>query len=634
MSGRTLRSPLAWLGIVLSLYLLVPVAAFGLRLVDSGTDPFGVPGMWRALGISALTATISLVVIACLGIPLAYVLARSKGRLAAVAGAAVYLPLALPPLISGILLVFVVGPYTAVGRAFHGSLTNSAVGIILAQTFVSAPFLIVAARSAFAATDPALEDVAATLGRRPLSRFWSVSLPAAGPGIRAGLLLAWLRAFGEYGATVILAYHPYSLPVFTDVQFQSTGLLATEGATAVALGIAIAVVALNALQHRSRRRVTARPPAPVMPALSVRMPVGFDLSLAVGTFHLRVAHQSVSSRLAILGPSGSGKSMTLKCLAGLMGPGCGEVTYDGRPVGGTPVESRGVGYVPQSAGLFPHLSVWEHLCFAPDSDEAVAAWWLCALHLEELADRLPGELSGGQRQRVSMARALSRSPRLVLLDEPFSALDAPVRDELRRELRRVQRQTGLSSVLVTHDPEEAALLADEVVVMADGQILQSGPLPEVYARPASPQVARLLGIQNLAYGRVCSGVGIEVDGTYITVPAHGLAPGVPVLWCIRPEHIRLVGSGGYCAEVLDAVDMGAIADLVVRLDGGPELRVRSAQASGVEVGESIRVALLPERITLWPAEAAPAESCEPCGEVLAAPGTPDAPRVEPGVSRR
>ena len=147
--------------------------------------------------------------------------------------------------------------------------------------------------------------------------------------------------------------------------------------------------------------------------------------------------------------------------------------------------------------MFPGRTAWQQVLFAAGADPALAAWWLRTLRLDGLEGRLPGELSGGQRQRVALARALSFRPRLVLLDEPFSALDAPVREELRRELRRLQREAGLSTVLVTHDPEEAALLADEILVVDEGRLLQAGPRAEVFARPASPQVARLLGIPNL-----------------------------------------------------------------------------------------------------------------------------------------
>jgi ABC-type sulfate transport system permease component len=138
-------------------------------------------------------ATISAALIAVFGIPLAYTLARSHGRIAAAVGVLVQLPLALPPLMSGILLVYLVGPYSTVGGWFDGRLIDSLAGVVIAQTFVASPFLVVAARSAFAALDPALEEVAATLGHRGLARFALVSLPAAGAGVRAGLLLSWLR---------------------------------------------------------------------------------------------------------------------------------------------------------------------------------------------------------------------------------------------------------------------------------------------------------------------------------------------------------------------------------------------------------------------------------------------------------
>jgi len=333
--------------------------------------------------------------------------------------------------------------------------------------------------------------------------------------------------------------------------------------------------------------------------------VKFDLDVAVGGFRLCLAHQATNARLAILGPSGAGKSITLKSLAGLLGPRCGPVAYNGDRVDAVPVEHRRIGYVPQGAGLFPHLTVWQQLCFATDAAPPLAAYWLAALQLDGLQDRLPHELSGGQRQRVALARALCRNPRLVLLDESFSALDAPVRDELRRELRRVQQLAGLSSVLVTHDPDEAALLADEVIVIDHGRLLQAGPLAAVYARPASPHVARLLGIQNLHHGAVVSSTEIEVDHVRIAVRPHDLRPGTHVLWCIRPEHVRLVDEGGYPAAILDAVDMGAVTDLVVRLRSGPELRVRTGEAPPKRQGDDQRVELFPERINLWPADAGP-----------------------------
>jgi molybdate transport system permease protein len=193
-------------------------------------------------------------------------------------------------------------------------------------------------------------------------------------------------------------------------------------------------------------------------------------------------------------------------------------------------DRRGVGYVPQGFGLFPGRTVWQQAVFGVDTSPARAAWWLETLHLEGLLDRYPEQLSGGQRQRVSLARALARDPRIVLLDEPFSALDAPVRTELRRELRRLQHDTGLGTVLVTHDPEEAAMLADEIIVITNGRVLQAGPCATVYRRPASVEVGRLLGIDNLGAGFAGEDGTLVAVGSVLELRARsvadlGLAPG-------------------------------------------------------------------------------------------------------------
>ena len=599
MRYRASRSPLTWLGGLLALYLVVPLVAFGVRLAAPGDRGFGTPGLWSALEVSVVSATITTVLVALFGIPLASWLARSRGPVGAVTGVLVQLPLAIPPVTSGLLLIYLVGPYTTLGQFFNGGLTDSVIGVVLAQTFVASPFLIVAARSAFAAIDPALDDLAATLGHRPLARFWRVSLRVAAPGIRAGLLMTWLRAIGEYGATVLLAYHPYTLPVFTYVQFSSTGIPTTQAPTALALGIAVIVLVGSQLRRPVRSRAAdVAAPHPPRPAAPVT--VGFDLDVTVGSFRLTVAHQAASHRIAILGPSGAGKSITLRALAGLLGPDAGEVRYNGQPVAAVPVEARGLGYVPQSMALFPDRTVWQQLLFATPADPGLASWWLGTLHLGGLQDRLPDQLSGGQRQRVSLARALSHSPRLVLLDEPFSSLDAPVRDELRRELRRLQLDSGLSTVLVTHDPEEAALLADEILVIDGGRLLQAGPRAAVFSRPASPAVARLLGIQNLLTG-VVTGPGEFTAGTLrIAAATADLAEGSEILWCIRPDRIMVGNHGGYGAVVLDVADVGTFTIITVELVGGPELRIRAADAAGLERGDGCRLDLDPEFITLWP----------------------------------
>jgi len=653
---RASRSPLTYLGGLLALYLAIPVGAFLVRLAQPGDRGFGAEGLWSALWTSVASATVSTTIVAVLGIPLAYWLARTKGPLTWLVGLLVMLPIALPPVMSGLVLIYIVGPYTWLGNLFNDDLTGTVVGVVLAQTFVAGPFLVIAARAAFEGIDPALGDLAASLGRGPASRFWLVSLRIAAPGIRAGLLLTWLRAMGEYGATVLLAYHPYTLPVFVSVLFSSTGIPQTQAPTALAIGLAVTVLLISEIRIRGRRRQPVLP-VPAPPPRVEPVAVSFDLDVAVGTFQLRAAHQAASNRIAILGPSGAGKSITLRAIAGFLGKEAGSVQFNGEEVAAVRVEQRRVGYVPQGLVMFPDRTAWQQVLFAAGADPAVAAWWLRTLQLDGLEGRLPGELSGGQRQRVGLARALSFRPRLVLLDEPFSALDAPVREELRRELRRLQREAGLSTVIVTHDPEEAALLADEILVVDEGRLLQAGPRAEVFARPASPQVARLLGIPNLTPAVVHApgvlavgalGGGALVGGPGGRVPGGGGAPGGPagagaagpgddgdlliaaatgdlpagaqVLWTIRPDHVTVLPATAedphaYPAEVDDVADIGTLTTLTVRLRAGrnpaPELRVRTTAMVSFAPGDPCRVRLPAADITAWPAPAGTGQSHAP-----------------------
>jgi molybdate transport system permease protein len=219
-------------------------------------------------------------------------------------GVVVQLPLAVPPLISGILLIYIVGPYSFLGQLSGERLTETMYGLIIAQSFVSAPFLVVVARSAFRAVDPSLGDVAATLGHGPLARFLRVEVPAASDGLRTGMVLMWLRAFGEYGTTVVLAYHPYSLPVYVDNLFSSMPLSKAEAPTVLAFGVAVLAVGVSRLRRPARLRGQPRANLkPLAPVSTTPTPIGFDINATVGTFHLRVAHPESSHRLAVVGPS-------------------------------------------------------------------------------------------------------------------------------------------------------------------------------------------------------------------------------------------------------------------------------------------------------------------------------------------
>lgn len=253
---------LALLGMLLFLYLVVPTGYFLFTLSWSDVpaqllDPLAI----QALITSLLSASLAIAIIALLGVPLGYVLARRTFPGRGILTLLVYLPLVFPPVVSGILLLLLFGPYGPIGMPFANTgleLDSSFAGVVLSQIFVAAPFVIISALSAFAALDPALEQVAATLGKGPRAIFWRVNLPLARNSIIAGLLLGWLRALGEFGATVVMAYHPYTLPVYLYVQLSGTGVSAALPLALLTLavsfiGVGLALLAQSASRRRKRR---------------------------------------------------------------------------------------------------------------------------------------------------------------------------------------------------------------------------------------------------------------------------------------------------------------------------------------------------------------------------------------------
>ena len=223
------------------------------------------------------------------------------------------------------------------------------------------------------------------------------------------------------------------------------------------------------------------------------------------------------------------------------------------------------------------------------------------LGLDGLQGRFPDQLSSGQRQRVAVARALSRDPSMLLLDEPFAALDTPVRNELRRELRKLQLSAPVISVLVTHDAEEAALLADEIVVLEGGKLLQAGPRADVFGRPASTRVARLLGIRNLVEGRIVASGVLESGGVRLHLPEDSLPPGADVRWCVPAERIRVGSAGSHRATVLDVADLGSSSEIQVRLQG-IDLIARTNAADWLRPGSECYVDVPADSIRVWPVD--------------------------------
>lgn len=281
-----------------------------------------------------------------------------------------------------------------------------------------------------------------------------------------------------------------------------------------------------------------------------------SLNVAAGKFRLRGLDLKVAAGEchAVLGPSGSGKSTLLQAILGVLPCESGRIRLDGADLVKVPVERRGLGYVPQHLGLFPHLTVRENIVYSARARRVSASIFqplldklVEATGIGALLDRRPATLSGGERQRVGLVRALASQPRLVLLDEPFAALNESLRREIWWLVRELRNQWGLTILLVTHDLAEAYFLADRVTVLLDGAVAQQGDKADVYGRPVTPEVARFLCVETLQSGRIVEmneGVAVvEVQGIHLQALAlPGL--GNDVLVSIRGGDVMLEKEAG------------------------------------------------------------------------------------------
>ena len=306
--------------------------------------------------------------------------------------------------------------------------------------------------------------------------------------------------------------------------------------------------------------------------------------------------------MAVLGPSGCGKTTLLRVIAGFEQPDAGCVVVSDEVVAGPgrtiPPEKRRVGMVFQDYALFPHLSVEGNVAFGlsnrpRDERDALTRRTLELVGLQHKARTNVHELSGGERQRVALARALAPEPELVLLDEPFSSLDATLRGGLRREVELILRDAEATALLVTHDQEEALSLADRVAVMRDGQIVQVGPPVEVYGEPATRWAAQFVGEVNVLSG-VARGGGVETElGVFdLRAPASG-----SVQVAVRPEQLELRADGNGNAEVVAREFRGHDVLYRLRHEGGKTLLVQLPSLQLHEVGDSVFVGPAPAAVT-------------------------------------
>jgi putative spermidine/putrescine transport system ATP-binding protein len=317
---------------------------------------------------------------------------------------------------------------------------------------------------------------------------------------------------------------------------------------------------------------------------------GVNLSMAPGEF------------VALLGPSGCGKTTALRALSGLEQVTSGSIRINGMDVVNTPVNKRDIGMVFQSYSLFPHMTVTQNIEFGLEmrhvnaaSRRRRSAEALELVGLGHLGGRYAHQLSGGQQQRVALARALVTRPRVLLLDEPLSALDAKVRVQLREEIRKIQTELGITTLFVTHDQEEALAIADRVAVMRAGNIEQIGTPEELYRTPATDFVAEFVGLSNRIDG-VVSGGSVAVLGQRLPLVRADVADG-PVRVSLRPEDISLAPTG-IRASVVATSFLGSLRRTFVRLDDGTVISVQHAARETTVPGQDVFLALSGSPVTV------------------------------------
>jgi len=450
------------------------------------------------------------------------------------------LPLVLPPTVLGFLLLLLLGKQGPLGRLLQVldlTVIFSWPATVIAATAVAFPLIYKTALGAFRQLDPNLLAGARTLGASEWTIFWRIMIPLARPGLLAGTLLAFARAWGEFGATVMLAG---SIPGKTQTIPIAIFFAAESGAmdrafawvavmVVVALGIVTAVNCgfegrsrpVAAKQRKWVRRL-AQALRPKIKGLRSRRekfpnsPSGQPIELTVEIqkqlphFSLDISFQTDQTPLGLLGASGAGKSTILRCIAGLETPDRGRIVLNGRALFDSvrginlPPRDRRVGYLFQNYALFPHLTVAENIAFGmPRGLSSVAvrqciASDLAQMDLQGLEKRYPGELSGGQQQRVALARTLAREPEILLLDEPFSALDTYLRDRLEKLLRATLNHYSGATLFVTHNLEEAYRICPNLLAIDGGRILDRGSKQKIFEHPATLRVAQITGCKNFS----------------------------------------------------------------------------------------------------------------------------------------
>ncbi len=539
------------------------------------------PDTWSAILLTLQVAPAAVLANLVFGLAAAWAIARFRFPGRTLLTAVIDLPFAVSPVVAGLIFVLLFGLQGFLGpwlREHHIKVIFATPGLILATAFVTFPFVARELIPLMEAIGAEEEVAAVSLGARAWQLVRRITLPNVKWGLLYGIILCNARAMGEFGAVYVVSGRitgqTDTMPLRVEKLFQEYN---NPGAFALAsLLSSLAVITLllkTALEWKTRQDLrsrlrehraeasgqsrTALPPRYVAAHQGPTGPQDREESTGVGIsiqnitkrFGDFVALDNVSidvphgALLALLGPSGSGKTTLLRIIAGLEVPDSGTILYQDEDTTRRSPRDRNVGFVFQHYALFRHMTVFENVAFGL----RVRKWpadrvgrrvhdLLSLVQLERLGDQMPSQLSGGQRQRVALARALAAEPKVLLLDEPFGALDAKVRTELRQWLRTLHDEIHLTSVFVTHDQEEAFEVADRVVVMNRGRVEQADTPQQVFDHPANPFVMDFLGNVNVFHGRIEAGRAV-LSGIELAYPGYPHDESREVKAYVRPHEL-------------------------------------------------------------------------------------------------
>lgn len=660
--GRAARSPLPVLVTALAVLggcaIVLPLVGMGTR-VSWGQLPqlLATPSAQAALWLSIRTCLSSTVVCVVLGVPLALLLARSWPGVR-IARILAVLPMTMPPVVAGIALLSTLGNRGLLGaylKEWGVPIAFSTTAVVIAQVFVSMPFLVVTLEAALRSRDKRAEVTARSLGAGPWRVLAQVTLPLATPALARGTALALGRSLGEFGATIAFAgskegvTRTMPLAIYLEREKDTATSLALAavliglsfvivGATNIDWGrVATHLLPRHRLQGHQDHDAAASEPrgaqvstqggderiseSPRDGGRGQDLQVAFELPERDVVVDLEV---EAGRTTALVGPNGSGKSTVCSVVAGLLDAENGQVVLGGRVLDGpgrfVRAGRRQVALLSQEPGVFAHMSVLGNVVFAlrcqgVSRAEATrrARAELAAVGADHLASRPGGALSGGQAARVALARALATGPRLLVLDEPMAALDVTARQEMRRLVARRCAEEGLTLLLVTHDVLDLTALAEDVVVLDRGRVVEQGPTARILSAPRSDFVAHLTGTAvltgvvdgdaeapglRLPSGRVVHGRPREdsTDG-HVGEPGHRddhdevLHPGAPGIALVPPDAVALYRQAPHgsprnvlTGRVTGLERSGALVSVRLELEEGQRLSAAVTAGAVAELG--------------------------------------------------